>query len=869
MIKVENLTKIYKSKKKEKCVALNNVSFSLADSGFVFIIGKSGSGKTTLLSILGGLDNITSGNIVVNGNSFADFKNKDYVNYRNSMIGYIFQDFHLIDDLTILENIKISLDLQNINNDSLIIEALKNVDLVGYENRFPKELSGGEKQRIAIARALVKNPRIILADEPTGNLDTKTTAQILSLLKELSKDRLVLIVSHNLSDARTYADRIIELSSGKIINDYIRNKDFSEEVVLNESELIIPLYKKISFEESKMINDELIKGKIKKFTQSDEAFIKNNVVEYESNYNKKIENKHFSFKNILSLAIRFLKKDLIRLILYSFVVACLVVILGLSQLIVNFDSSKLLEEELNSINQNSVSLNKSNLVDGITDVNKNCIINVEKDDIANFYDAGYEGNIYELVNVTLDYGNVYSLSHNHTINQFTISDLFYNGTRGTLITTENYVINTFGELHYLCLADKIEAGGIYITDYSADAMIYYLPNYFKSYEDLMGDIKCQQRNIYGYINGVIYIGYKEKYSDIREKLTDINLTKDDILELTSTEEYRTYYDDIMQNLSISYTFNNNFKSDFIELNSKTWCPLGNSFFQYDGKRYNISGYAENALTRSNHGLNDNEIVMNYKDYNKVFDTNYSSETISSFIPHEVVFNYCYYYDMNQSEIVKSFKVKIVAIDSGASCYMADNIFKEVMACNNFTSALFFDDISNVSLIFDVGDELGYTPNSIVALSLATMTKAVNVFSDFFNIIFIGLCICSLIILVNYGVKLIKERTYEIGIIKALGARNIDLTFIFGFQIVLAAILIIVMYILGSILFIDFSNEVLIRSLLELAPNNFIMDIDVLFINWDYLFQNSILVIFIVFISFIIPNIRLRNLKPTNIIKAKE
>ena len=180
------------------------------------------------------------------------------------MVGFIFQDFHLIDELTIYENIKISLDLQQNHKINSISSVLEEVGLKGYENRYPKELSGGEKQRIAIARALVKNPKIILADEPTGNLDSKTTTQILSLLKELSKNRLVVIVSHNLSDARTFADRIIELSNGKIINDYIRNKDYINEVVIDNDKLILPLYKKLNNEELNEINDKISNGKIKR-----------------------------------------------------------------------------------------------------------------------------------------------------------------------------------------------------------------------------------------------------------------------------------------------------------------------------------------------------------------------------------------------------------------------------------------------------------------------------------------------------------------------------------------------------------------------------------------------------------------------------
>ena len=135
MINISNLTKIYKSKNKEKCIAIDNISLTLEDKGFIFIIGKSGSGKTTLLGLLGGLDNITSGDIIINGLSFNSFKYNDFTNYRNQMIGYVFQDFHLIDELTVEENIALSLNLQNIKYTTEIKDALKNVDLSGYEKR--------------------------------------------------------------------------------------------------------------------------------------------------------------------------------------------------------------------------------------------------------------------------------------------------------------------------------------------------------------------------------------------------------------------------------------------------------------------------------------------------------------------------------------------------------------------------------------------------------------------------------------------------------------------------------------------------------------------------------------------------------------
>ena len=223
MIQIKNLTKIFKSKNKEKCVALNDVSFTLGDNGFIFIVGKSGSGKTTLLNMIAGLDKFNKGEINVDGCKLSSLRGKGFDYYRNQTIGFIFQDYHLLEDLTIYDNIKMMLDFKHDSDTSKIANALKAVGLEGYERRYPKELSGGEKQRVAIARVIVKDPMVILADEPTGNLDRNTTKQILSLLKELSKTKLVLIVSHNRYDALDCADRVINLDEGKITGQYIYN----------------------------------------------------------------------------------------------------------------------------------------------------------------------------------------------------------------------------------------------------------------------------------------------------------------------------------------------------------------------------------------------------------------------------------------------------------------------------------------------------------------------------------------------------------------------------------------------------------------------------------------------------------------------
>lgn len=191
------------------------------------------------------------------------FKENDFSHYRNNHIGFIFQDYHLLDELTVYENIVLSLNLNRQEDNGGVKKALEKVDLVGYEDRYPSELSGGERQRLAIARAIVKQPKIILADEPTGNLDDVTATSIIKLLKELSKDCLILIVSHNTVDTYKYADRIIKLSNGEVISDESRNIDYSDEIVFDNDVMVYPMDQTLTEENLKVINSKLSCGSIK------------------------------------------------------------------------------------------------------------------------------------------------------------------------------------------------------------------------------------------------------------------------------------------------------------------------------------------------------------------------------------------------------------------------------------------------------------------------------------------------------------------------------------------------------------------------------------------------------------------------------
>ena len=221
MLGLKNIKKSYKTADFTQ-VALDNINLEFRKNEFVSILGPSGSGKTTLLNIIGGLDRYDSGDLIINGKSTKDFKDRDWDEYRNNSVGFIFQSYNLIGHINVLSNVEMSMTLSGVGSKEKrkrALEVLEKVGLKDHAYKKPNELSGGQMQRVAIARALVNNPDIILADEPTGALDSNTSIQIMELIKEISKDKLVIMVTHNPELAQKYSSRIIRLLDSKIIDD--------------------------------------------------------------------------------------------------------------------------------------------------------------------------------------------------------------------------------------------------------------------------------------------------------------------------------------------------------------------------------------------------------------------------------------------------------------------------------------------------------------------------------------------------------------------------------------------------------------------------------------------------------------------------
>ena len=221
MLEIKDICKQYKTGDLIQ-KALDHVSLNLRENEFVAILGPSGSGKTTLLNIIGGLDRYDSGDLVINGISTKKYKDRDWDSYRNHTIGFVFQSYNLIPHQTVLANVELALTISGISGNERkkrAIEALEKVGLKEQIHKKPNQMSGGQMQRVALARALVNDPDILLADEPTGALDSETSVQVMDLLKEVAKDRLVVMVTHNPELAHQYANRIVTVKDGHILSD--------------------------------------------------------------------------------------------------------------------------------------------------------------------------------------------------------------------------------------------------------------------------------------------------------------------------------------------------------------------------------------------------------------------------------------------------------------------------------------------------------------------------------------------------------------------------------------------------------------------------------------------------------------------------
>lgn len=378
MLELKNLVKTY-STNGGTVHALDGVSIKFPETGMVFLVGKSGSGKSTLLNVSGGLDVPTDGEIIVDGRSSKTFTPSDFDSYRNTFIGFVFQEYNILEEFSIAQNIELALQLQNKPCDkNAVSRLLEQVDMAGLEKRKPNTLSGGQRQRVAIARALIKNPKIIMADEPSGALDSNTGRQIFDTLKALSKNRLVIVVSHDKEFAREYADRIIELVDGKVSSDVLvdNNMQSPENVrIVNNSTIIVKNWTKVTESDfSKVLNVMKNNGKetiitsdgaklesVKRLLGVKEEFAENNTdakIDNQKGENAQFIKSRLPLRHAVKMAFNVMRTKPIRLAFTIILAVIAFTFFGISSSLMLYDPNYSIADALHNSNYQHIAVQK-------------------------------------------------------------------------------------------------------------------------------------------------------------------------------------------------------------------------------------------------------------------------------------------------------------------------------------------------------------------------------------------------------------------------------------------------------------------------------------------------------------------------------
>lgn len=535
MLQLENVTKRYKTKAGD-VEALKGVSITFPTTGLVFITGKSGCGKTTLLNVIGGLDGIDGGEIFVQDKRFSTFSAAEYDSYRNTFIGFIFQEYNLLPEFTVEKNIKMAMELQGREaNEEEFQQLIEDVGIDEFKDRHPSELSGGQRQRVAIARALLKNPRIIMADEPTGALDSETGTQVLDTLKKLSKRTLIIVVSHDREFAEKYADRIIHLVDGQIAQDVtFKDNQIESNIKTQGDTLIVKQGSDLTEEEKNAIAKAVKESKGIEIVES--AYFRDKAptdwVERIAEEPVALKKSQMKVGSAMHLGVKSLVVKPVRLILTILISAIAFAVFGLFDTIANFSTEKVFTHQLKTFSETVVvspryirDYENGDFYD--TKVSQSIVRKMQSKTggtvkgIFDLYENTQGGvkqtlSITELITTSVGFGSKY---YTKSINGFVEFD------PETEISSDGEFDNFDYEVavgEYPTLGDNEDLYQIAISTYLADSIMHYLNGAplngvtLTTYEDFLDarlTINSQKYTIVGLIDcGKI----PSKYDDLKE-----------------------------------------------------------------------------------------------------------------------------------------------------------------------------------------------------------------------------------------------------------------------------------------------------------------------------------------------------------------
>ena len=879
MIKVQDLTKIYKSKNRTNCVALDRVSFTLEDSGMVFVLGKSGSGKSTLLNLLGGLDGFDSGEIFFENERLSKFTKYDFYDYRCRHIGFVFQDFHLLEELTVEENIALVLDLESAEHGDLITNALKQVGLEQYGARYPRELSGGQKQRVAMARAIVKNPEVILCDEPTGNLDADNSRQILNLLKEFSKTKLVIIVSHNIPDAENYADRILELCDGQIIRDDIRREGYSNAFDVDEEGILtLPYNKTLSGEQIGEMVEGIRSGEVKRVVQNDDGFRKIDSKKMELRgrpYARR--NSGMSLKKTLFLTRTMMRGKFMRFLVAAITATLIVSCFAVFQSFLNYNVNTSLSHAMIANNEPVMAYQKATITGGNNMLDATNLIHINEEDLAAFGNTKYGDRMHILYDHALpiisgvgdNTGAKRSFDATKNVEKFYIGE-----TYGVLQCDLTLLKHLFGEdIESRVLAGSLDRpnNGIIITDYVADSILYGNSARYEDYDSIIGVYYSPMDKKYGVIDAIIETGYHQKYDDLKARMDALEAAddKDGLKELRASDEFLYFAEYVQLVLGISYTFSEDYiadmssSADFLELGIPASLSFdgGNGIYQ----PFSIPRIYDGPSMKMN--IVPGEAVLPISLFNSIAGTKYSKENLSEFVPADITITF---YSRDKKVLgTRTFTVTRLSEGSNTTgVYLSTEDFLAARPLMTSPYALYFDDVRAANVLNELAGERNFVVRNVENNMATRLYRLIITFADLFRLFEAFLLAICVIYLCAFGSNVIQRHKYQVGIIKSLGGKTIQIASIFLAQPLVVGVLIIALSGFGIWGATAAANAILLNSMqthmeleirlfeiIEFYPHLAIIDLA--------------LVVILTMVSAFAPVWAIHNIKPINIIKAKE
>lgn len=854
MITLKNINKYYMSGS-EKYHALKDINITFPDKGLVSIVGKSGSGKSTLLNVIGGIDNYDSGELIIDNLNTNKFSKKDYNSYRNTYIGFIFQEFNVVKNLSVYDNIALSLRLKNENikqNNELILNTIKSVGLAGKENRKMNQLSGGERQRVAIARAIVKNPKVIIADEPTGNLDKKNRDVVMDILKEIAKEKLVIIVTHDKTLSSKYSTDEITLKDGAVIKNTLNDKTIEDN---NKNMELSPIQPSIS--------------------------------------------------TSIFLSFKSLKQNLLRFI---FIILFFTISLVFANTTINLYFSNATSEYVDyqtEYNNKYITLSQEqNLYEQSIKSGFFQIDTLNYKELINSFNIENEEGLNTTYKIYKTFKNEFKIDR-YSSDEV---DSKYKKSIDNIIIIEN--LNTFSKDYQIVDVDNYNSSKLkcYITDYVAYSLIEH--NYFNEYFDLSTNPTIKQVSDY-FINKTL-TSPQFNYPIQIEGIIVTNFKDFDNVDLSDPKYFASFNDNLCFYNSLFFQTStyvgNSDASEFVSTNNMNYA-YDDFIYSALGKNGTITNV---KVTSYQNGLN---ILKGKLPEKKLEDDDMEQIAISSSLLQQITgltveeveinldyskgdialvnpetetgANFAFY---GYSRVTANFSCQVVGIieseeptiyfcnpneNSMYYNYLKLSFSDYDNSSKNFggylTVSISEDKESNINLYQSLRDN-NISIDNLSYVKLQVVSEFINENLILFLGLFFALCMFSILMIFNFVVVTIKNSTKDIGIYMSLGMNGFKISFIYLFQIILVSTIAFILSSVGAIVFLNLLDNSLSIESSDLILQKFNLDLAPIDFKTFGITKTGILVALglaylVPLLSVIIPLFNLSRKKPIDVLKV--